>query len=777
MRTDVNPLGFPFHPQENAMTRPADNPLSRRRFGALAATGLAAMALPSVLPDSAAAATPHCNRYEPTWPSVGEHPPAPEWFQDAKFGVYWHWGAFTTPEFGSEWYGRNMYIPGSSENSHHKATYGDPTVWGYDRFINGGVDAAGNAVQFAPKLVSQGGQFDPEDWARVVKASGAKFAGPVAEHHDGFSMWDSQVNEWNSVARGPRLNLLNLFAKAIRGQGLKLLVAMHHAFNYNGFYDFAPPQSDPSLRKLYGQLPRADEDALWLAKLKEVIDRARPDVLWQDFSLDSPGYCFNSGPCAVGEQQRLEFLAYYYNQAEKWGREVVATYKQFDHGFTTAGEVADYERGGPADIVTPYWLTDDAISSSSWSYTQGIGYYSSTQMIHALIDRVSKGGNMLLNISPTLEGTIPAEQRAVLADIGTYLGRVGESIYSTRIWDVYGEGPTKMGGGSFVAPKVGTATDFRFTRDKAGRTLYATVLAWPQGGTADISTLSGKRIDLSTLKRVELLGAPGTLSYTQDSRALHVTLPAAKPFESQAYVLKLTFAGKIPAVGPASGATVYADRNYRGASATLSVGGYTSAQLQAKGVAPKTVSAIWPGDGYLAAGYPGDNFTGTPAKFLTATPDLRASGFDNALVSLRVGFDPARWFHLINVTNGLAMDGGGAVPAGSKLKVWTPDDSTNLQFAVAETGDGYFTLTNRTNGFVVDGGGATDQGSNPVQTAYTGAASQQWSITDTGANVFVIANRATGLVLDSGGNVASGSPLKQWADDGSPNLRWQFYVI
>jgi alpha-L-fucosidase len=384
------------------MTPPAQNPFSRRQFGALATTA---------------------EPYQPTWPSVDRHPPAPEWFQDAKFGIYWHWGVFTTPEFGSEWYGRNMYIPDSGENKHHKATYGDPAVWGYDRFVDGGTDVAGNHVQFAPKPASQGGRFDPEEWARVVKASGAKFAGPVAEHHDGFSMWDSKVNEWNSVARGPRLNPLDLFGKAIRGQGLKLLVAMHHAFNYNGFYDFAPPQPTPSLRKLYGQLPRAAEDALWLAKLKEVIDRAQPDILWQDFSLNSPGYCINGGPCAVGERQRLEFLAYYYNQADKWGKDVVSTFKHFDHGFTTNGEVAD-----------------DAISSS-WSYTRGIGYHSGTQMIHALIDRVSKGGNMLLNISPTLEGTIPAEQRAVLAGFGTYLGRVGESIYATRVWDVYGEGP------------------------------------------------------------------------------------------------------------------------------------------------------------------------------------------------------------------------------------------------------------------------------------------------------------------------------------------------
>lgn len=755
------------------MPHPARKSLSRREFGALAAAGLAATALPG-----AAAASGRGDRYEPAWPSVDGHPPSPEWFQDAKFGVYWHWGAFTTPEYGSEWYGRDMYRPGSNEHNHHRATYGDPTVWGYDRFIDGGVDASGNPVQFAPKLVSQGGKFDPVDWARTVKASGAKFAGPVAEHHDGYSMWDSQVNEWNSVAKGPRLNLLRIFADAVRGEGLKLLVAMHHSFNYNGFFDFAPPQTDPSLRKLYGQLPRVDEDALWLAKLKEVVDRARPDILWQDFGLNSPGYCFNNGPCAVGEQQRLEFLAYYYNQADRWGKEVVATYKHFDHGFNTRGEVADYERGGPADIVRPYWLTDDAISSSSWSYTKGIGYYSSTQMIHALIDRVSKNGNMLLNISPTLEGTIPDQQRAVLADIGTYLGRLGESIYSTRAWDAYGEGPTKMGGGSFVAPKVGTAKDIRFTRDKAARVLYATVLAWPgDGATLNVTTLSSKRIDLRGLTGIELLGTRTRLSHSQDGGGLRITMPAAKPFASPAYVVKLTFADRIPALGPETGTAVFTDPGYRGTNATLTVGTYTAARLQEKSLAPRTISAVWPADGYVAVGHTGDDLTGTSSRFVKPTPDLRVSGNDNSIVSLRVTFDPARWFQLLNLTNGLAVDGGGPVPAGSGLKIWTPDGSPNLQFRAEEVAGGYFKLTNRTNGLVIDGGGFTQPGANPVQTVYTGAASQQWSITGTGGNVYTVANRATGLVLDSGGDVGSGSPLKLWTDGDSPNLRWQFFVV
>ena len=680
--------------QEIAMTHSADSPLSRRRFGALAAAGLAAATLPRALAGPAAASTGR-EPYEPTWPSVDRHLPAPEWFQDAKFGVYWHWGAFTTPEFGSEWYGRHMYMPGR-EYDHHKATYGDPAVWGYDRFIDGGSDLAGNHVQFAPKLASQGGSFDPREWARMIKASGAKFAGPVAEHHDGYSMWDSKVNEWNSVARGPRLDLMNLFADAVREQGLKLLVAMHHAFNYNGFFEYAPRPTDPSLRKLYGQLPRPEMDALWLAKLKEVVDRARTDILWQDFSLNSPGYCQGNSPCAVGERERLEFLAYYYNQAEKWGKEVVATYKHFDQGFNNKGQVEDYERGGPAGIVTPYWLTDDAISSSSWSYTKGIGYDSSTQMIHALIDRVSKGGNMLLNISPTLEGTIPAEQRAVLADIGAYLGRLGESIYATRVWDSYGEGPTKMGGGSFVSPKVGTAKDIRFTRDKAGRELYATVLAWP-GQSLNITSLSRERIDLTGLTGVELLGTRTAVTHAQNAAGCASPCPPAPSVARLRPEADLQ--GRDSGAGTGNRRHVFADRNYGGTAAALTVGTYTAAQLNAEKLEPKTISAIRPADGYEVRGYAGDHLEGNRSAWTAPTPDLRASGFDNAIVSLRVTFDPTRWFRIVNVTNGLAVDGGGAVAAGSKLKIWRVDDSTNLQFRAEDLGDGFFTLTNRTNGF------------------------------------------------------------------------------
>ena len=416
---------------------PSSYRVTRRSL--LAATGIAGAATAAgVLRIGTVWATSGPSSYTAAWSSVDQHPPAPEWFQDAKFGIYYHWGVFSVPAFGSEWYPRNMYIGGSAENSHHIATYGDPSVWPYHNFINGARDKAGNFVQFAPKLAAAGGNWDPNAWAQLFVDAGAKFAGPVAEHHDGYSMWNSTANEWNSVATGPKLDLLQLHANAIRTKGLKLFVSLHHAYHFNGYYDHVPAQSTTTLKKLYGQLGTTAENQLWYDKLREVIDGYQPDILYQDFDLN-----------LVQESQRLNFLAHYYNQAVAWNKDVVATYKD---GLDNKGEVYDFERGGPAGIQTPYWMTDDSVSSSSWCYTVGIGYYSTTAMLHALIDRVSKNGTMVLNIAPMADGTIPSGQQTILRGIGDHLNRFGEAVYATRAWSAYGEGPTQMGGGSFTTP-------------------------------------------------------------------------------------------------------------------------------------------------------------------------------------------------------------------------------------------------------------------------------------------------------------------------------------
>ncbi|MFD5541219.1 alpha-L-fucosidase, partial [Streptomyces sp. NPDC127079] len=549
--------------------------------------------------------------------------------------------------------------------------------------------------------------------------------------------------------------------------GLKLLVAMHHAYNFNGYYDHVPAQSTTSLKKLYGQLDTATENQLWYAKLKEVVDLAQPDILWEDFDLSR-----------VDENQRLNFLSYYYNQALSWGREVVATYKD---GYNNNGEMFDYERGGPADITTPYWLTDDSVGTSSWCYTVGMGYYSNAQMVHSLIDRISKNGNVLLNIAPMADGTIPQAQKDILLSIGDYLRRFGESLYSTRAWTAYGEGPTKMGGGSLTEPVAGTNKDFRFTRNKAGTVLYATVLGWP-GSSATITTLASGRIDLGSLKSVQLLDS-NSGSYidlgtpAQSGDGLHVTLPASAPFNALAYVLKLTFSGQIPALAPVGVVGAYGDVWYGGSAARLTLGSYSAAQLQSAGTAPRTISSLKVPAGYRVIGYSEDNFSGTSWTFSADNPDLRNTGNNDAITSLKVIFDPNAYFRVTNVTDGLALDSAGNVPSGSNLIQWTWNGGSNQQWQAIDLGNGYYRLVNRTNGMAADGWGSTGDGAPAQQAPWNGGNNQQWQITDRGNGCYSIANRGTGLVLDGGGNVTSGSVTKQWHWTGSTNLQWTFTAL
>jgi alpha-L-fucosidase len=653
------------------------------RRNLLATAGVAgAAAATGVLRAGFAWATAGPSHYDPTWASVDQHPPAPEWFQDAKFGIYYHWGAWSVPAFGSEWYPRNMWISGSAENQHHISTFGDLSAFPYHNFINGARDRAGNFVQFAPRLRSAGGNWDPNEWAQLFADAGAKFAGPVAEHHDGFSMWNSTVNEWNSVARGPRLDLLRLHADAIRGKGLKLLAAMHHAFNFLGYYDHVPAQSDPSLRKLYGQLDRASQEQLWFTKLREVIDGYQPDIVWQDFDL-----------APISETQRLNFLAYYYNKAVALNKDFVATYKD---GFNNRGEVFDFERGGPAGIQTPYWLTDDSVSPSTWGFVNGMSVFSTKAILHALIDRVSKNGNMLLNIAPMADGTIPNAQRQILLGLGDHLRRFGESIYATRAWAAFGEGPTQMGGGSFQNPREGTGQDIRFTRSKDNTVLYATVLGWP-GGTLNIGTLSSTRINLSTLTSVQLLGpnagqVTNLPNRTQDGSGLHVAMPASSPpFAANAYVVKLVFSGQIPTLG----------------------------------VAPI----------------------------------------------------PTSWARIVNDATGLVIDSGGSVGSGSRLKQWTWDGSTNLQWQLVPLGGGWFRIVNRTNGMVADSFGNAANGAICLQAPWNGGNNQQWRLNDVGGGHFQIINRGTGTALDSAGNTTVGSDTTMWAPNGSPNNHYTIVAV
>jgi alpha-L-fucosidase len=479
-------------------------------------------------------------KFQPSWVSLEQSNPVPEWFKDAKFGIYFHWGVYTVPAFGNEWYPRNMQDAKTPEFKHHNEIYGTPAEWPYTNFMEGAKDKKGNFVQFAPKLKSQGGAFDPDEWAQLFADAGARFAGPVAEHHDGFSMWASIINPWNAKNMGPKLDLVGLLTDAIRRKNMKVILSMHHAFNITGFYENVPLSDDPQKRILYGQQGKEKNEQLWLSKHKEIIDKYKPDIIWQDFNLTK-----------ISEPVLLQFLAYYYNKAVEWNKEVVATYKD---ALNNKCAVLDFERGGPKDLTDYYWLTDDAISSSSWCYTEGIGYYSAKQELHGFLDRISKNGNLLLNISPKSDGSIPREQKDILLAMGAWLKKFGEAVYSTRAWEIYGEGPTKMGAGQgvFTAPAEGSSKDIRFTRSKDNKTLFAITLGWPgDNEILTITSLNAKYCSLKDITKVELLGSSAgnyvPLNYMIDEKGMNIKMPA-KPSEEMAYVIKVSFAEKIPLV-------------------------------------------------------------------------------------------------------------------------------------------------------------------------------------------------------------------------------------
>lgn len=402
--------------------------------------------------------------FTPDWQSLAQHNPAPDWFRDAKFGIYFHWGVYSVPAFANEWYPRNMYDKNSREYQHHIETYGDPSQFGYPDFV--------------PQFEAE--NFNAEEWANLFAIAGARFAGPVAEHHDGFSMWNSNLTPWNAAEKGPKRDITGELANALRVRGLKLITTFHHARNnlwekegnWTGHYSFVKKNfpallEEPEQAIMYGYMPREKFLKMWKKKLEEVIDKYQPDIMWFDSWLDE-----------IPDSVKTEYLAWYFNRAHEWDKEVVVTYKQEDLPQNVG--VLDLEKGRMGDLTPFPWLTDDTISKGSWCYTQNLEIKPVSTVLHSLIDIVSKNGVLLLNISPKADGTIPQEQQDVLYQMGGWLKTYGESIYGTRPWVTNGEGPTQLKAGHFGGfTDAGryTAQDIRYTTK--GDTIYAIFLGWP----------------------------------------------------------------------------------------------------------------------------------------------------------------------------------------------------------------------------------------------------------------------------------------------------------
>ena len=478
--------------------------------------------------------------YEPTWESLRTHA-TPKWFRDAKFGIYTHWGVYSVPACGPNgtWYPYNMYREGTEQYDYHVRTYGPPSEFGYKDFI--------------PMFKAE--SFNAAEWAELFKKAGAQFAGPVGEHHDGFCMWDSQFTDWNAARMGPGRDVVGELESAIRAQGMRFMVALHHAENW-WFYPHWRKEfdtSDPRYTGLYGPLHNLEPQARkrraggakdpwgivpwwlqdkpskeylekWLAKTCEVIDKYQPDMLWFDFGIRG-----------LPEKYLRDFLAYYYNKEKEWGREVAVTYKS--HDLVPGTAIVDLELGRMGELTYHEWITDTSVDDQgAWSYVKDAGFKSVTTLVHNLVDNVSKNGHLLLNVGPMPNGEIPEEAKQCLLGIGKWLDVNGEAIYGTIPWLKYGEGPTQMKtAGSFSERNEVeyTAQDIRFTAK--GNVLYATFLGWPE---EQVTIRALKRLYPGEISSVTMLGVDQELKWSMTEGGLVVERPGMKPCE-HAFVFRI----------------------------------------------------------------------------------------------------------------------------------------------------------------------------------------------------------------------------------------------
>lgn len=474
--------------------------------------------------------------FQPNWDSLGAYR-VPEWFRDAKFGIFIHWGVYSVPAFGSEWYSRNMYVQGSPDFQHQVATYGPQSKFGYKDFIP----------------MFKAGDFNANAWVDLFQQAGARYVVPVAEHCDGFPMYDSALTNWDAARMGPKRDVVGELEAATRRHGLHFGVSSHRAEHwwwYDGGMKFDSDVRDPRYAGLYGPaepmtLPGEDDSKEpdpnhlerwlppnqaflddWLARSAELVEKYHPDFLYFDWWIGQPAF----------QPYLQRFAAYYYDQAASRRQAVVLTYKE--DAFPANAAVLDIERGKLDAVRLLPWQTDTSVSIHSWGYVKNDQYRTAKSLIDELVDVVSKNGNLLLNVGPKSDGTIPEEARAILLEMGAWLKTNGEAIYGSRPWLVYGEGPTKVTSSAMNTDKQEfTADDIRFTTHNGA--LYAIALGWPSSGELRIRSLArGLPYLPRPVCRVQLLGSNAVISWRQEADGLHIALPTQRPDEP-AYTFRI----------------------------------------------------------------------------------------------------------------------------------------------------------------------------------------------------------------------------------------------
>ncbi len=522
---------------------------------------------PSDAQESSAAAKP----FQPTWESLEKNYHCPEWFRDAKFGIWAHWTAQCVPEQG-DWYGRLMYIQGTPQYEHHLKMYGHPSKSGFMEIDN----------------LWKAEHWDPEKLMQRYKRAGAKYFVALANHHDNFDCYDSKYHAWNSVNVGPKKDIVGIWAKIARENGLHFGVSNHSAHAWHWFqtaygYDGEGPMAgvrydaatltkadgkgkwweglDPqelytgpnikipdgltSIQAIHDwhdkndgawtEEPPANNPAFvesWFLRCQDLMDTYHPDLVYfDDYGLP------------LG-QAGLDVTAHYYNASLEWNKnnlEAVVTAKQLSPE-QSKGVVQDYERGFCDTIQAEPWQTCTCIGN--WHYSRELaeqnGYKSVGQIVCTLIDIVSKNGNLLLSIPLRGDGTIDEHEIAFLDGLSKWMDVNGEAIFGTRPWKMYGEGPAKLKAGMFNenAASAFSSEDVRFTTK--GKALYAFLLGWPgdKGVTIKSLGMDAPALHGAKIKEVSLLGYRGKLEWEQTSAGLKIKMPESKPSDN-AVALKI----------------------------------------------------------------------------------------------------------------------------------------------------------------------------------------------------------------------------------------------
>ncbi|MDQ6786721.1 MAG: alpha-L-fucosidase [Acidobacteriota bacterium] len=442
--------------------------------------------------------------FQPTWESLKENYKTPEWFNQAKFGIFIHWGLYAVPAYHNEWYAKHMYGQFAEWHTEH---YGAPDKFGYKDFI--------------PLFKAE--KYDPDAWAELFKKAGAKYVVPVAEHHDGFAMYDSALTKWNAKNMGPHRDLIDDLATAVRRKNLIFGLSYHRMEHHTFMYPTTKMPTDlfdPKYADFYGPPIPGDMDdgnaskefqADWLARCKELVDKYHPQLVYFDNGVNHRNY----------DDVKLQFAAYYYNRALEWNKQVSIATKKDAYFF---GSIKDYEKiqRAPTEISQQVaWQVDEPIAGNSWGYVSDLKYRSTASIVGELIDIASKGGNLMLNVSPRADGTIPDEQQKILLEIGKWLETNGEAIYGSRAW-------TKFGEGEKGAPQ------YRFTTNKDALYVFGLNV---KANQALIKSLS--KTDAPKIKKIEMLGLKGKINYTQDEIGLKVELSAARATDLP-FVLKIS---------------------------------------------------------------------------------------------------------------------------------------------------------------------------------------------------------------------------------------------